>query len=67
MVSKPLEIIAGTWSYDKFFDGAEMERLDNLRKQGNMEIKYTLGNGVSKVGSVGKTDYTFTEPRHYTK
>lgn len=31
-------------------------------KQGNMEVKYTLGNGVSKVGSTGFTDYDFTEP-----
>jgi hypothetical protein len=34
-------------------------------KQGNMEVKYTLGNGVSKIGSVGKTDFQFREPKHY--
>lgn len=31
-------------------------------KQGRMEVKYTLGNGVSKVGATGKTDYSFIEP-----
>jgi hypothetical protein len=36
-------------------------------KQGNMEIKYTLNNGLSKVGSTGKTKYAFTEPRHFDK
>lgn len=30
-------------------------------KQGRMEVKYTLPNGVSKVGSTGKTDYSFTK------
>lgn len=34
-------------------------------KQGNMEVKYTLGNGVSKIGSTGKTDFQFREPKHY--
>jgi len=33
-------------------------------KQGNMEIKYTLDNGVSKVGSTNKTEYKFLEPKH---
>jgi hypothetical protein len=30
-------------------------------KQGRMEVKYTLPNGVSKVGSTGKTEYDFTK------
>lgn len=30
-------------------------------KQGKMEVKYTLPNGISKVGSTGKTDYSFTD------
>jgi len=30
-------------------------------KQGNMEVKYTLPNGLSKVGSTGKTEYKTTE------
>lgn len=34
-------------------------------KQGNMEIKYTLNNGMAKVGSTGKTQYDFSEPKHY--
>lgn len=34
-------------------------------KQGNMEVKYTLANGVSKVGSTGKTNYNFIKPKHY--
>ena len=31
-------------------------------KQGNMEVKYTLGNGISKIGPTGKTEYRTTEP-----
>ena len=27
-------------------------------KQGDMEVKYTLGNGVAKVGATGKVDYS---------
>jgi hypothetical protein len=27
-------------------------------KQGNMEVKYTLGNGVSKIGRTNRTDFT---------
>lgn len=34
-------------------------------KQGNMEVKYTLGNGLSKVGATGKTDFQFSKPKHY--
>jgi hypothetical protein len=30
-------------------------------KQGRMEVKYTLPNGISKIGSVGKTEYKSTE------
>lgn len=30
-------------------------------KQGSMEVKYTLPNGVSKIGSTGKTDYNFID------
>jgi hypothetical protein len=36
-------------------------------KQGDMEVKYTLPGGLSKIGSTGKTDYKFTKPRHYSK
>lgn len=36
-------------------------------KQGNMEVKYTLGNGVSKIGSTGLTDYDYTEPVFYSE
>lgn len=32
-------------------------------KQGRMEVKYTLPNGVSKVGSTGKTEYNYTKKR----
>lgn len=38
MKNKGIEIKIGTWSYDKFFDGAEMERLDDLKKQDKMDI-----------------------------
>lgn len=34
-------------------------------KQGDMEVKYTLDNGISKVGSTGKTDYKTLDPRYY--